>query len=276
MSHDKRQVIRIRDVSPDVQVVDASQVGRAWDSQRTVSSVASGKRMPGKESMAISRAPLSLDMTATCSSGVAPMSAHPPAVTSIPAMSTATITSGEIEEVGSSAVAPLMDMEDSLTGCPYRFTSYSGQPFSDGNPAFGLQLHHPRFLESVGAPESARLLYRSPTFWVDQLGEEQAIAAAVNLQRDAGIMLSNLQIMSQFAMSLHRMSSEMMVLGIGQMVFPQAEVADLSPAPRTPRAAKYMSAMGMWHPQTGPGDPGPVPASSCRTCMTCEYCFPED
>ena len=51
-------------------------------------------------------------------------------------------------EVGSSAVAPPMDMEDcplldmGLPGCPYRFAEYSGQPFSDGNPAFGLQLQH--------------------------------------------------------------------------------------------------------------------------------------
>ena len=185
-------------------------------------------------------------------------------------------------EVGSSPLTPPMDMEDSpllatgLPGCPYRFTSHSGQAFSDGNPAFGLQLHHPRFLEFVGAPESARLLYRSPTFWVDQLGEKHAMAAAVNLQRDAGIMLSNLQILSQFATSLHHMSSEIMVLGIGQMVFPKAEVTNLSPAPRAARVTKYMSAMGLWRPQTGPGDPGPVPASPCSTCMTCQYCFPED
>ena len=175
-----------------------------------------------------------------------------------------------------------MDLEDGqlletgLLGCPYRFSEYGGQPFSDGNPAFGLQLHHPRFLEFVEAPELAQLLDCSPTFWVDQLDKEQAMAAAVNLQWDAGIMLSNLQILSQFATSLHRMSSEMMVLGIGQMMFPQAEVADLSPAPRAARAAKYMLAMGQWRPQTGPGDPGPVPASSCRSCMNCKYCFPED
>ena len=71
----------------------------------------------------------------------------------------------------------------------------------------------------------------------------------------------------------------MKVLGMGQMVFPHAEVAGLSPAARAARAAraaKYMLAMGLWRPQTGPGDPGPVPASSCRTCMTCDYCFPED
>ena len=104
-------------------------------------------------------------------------------------------------EVGSSALAPPMDMEDSpllatgLPGCPYRFTSYSGLAFSDGNPAFGLQFHHPRFLEFVGAPESARPLDRSPAFWVDQLGEEQAMAAAVNLQRDAGFHVGRMPLM---------------------------------------------------------------------------------
>ena len=101
------------------------------------------------------------------------------------------------------------------------------------------------------------------------------MAAAVNLQRDAGIMLSNLQILSQFITSLHRMSSEMMSIGMGRVVFPAEEIADLSTAPRALRAAKYMAAMGLWRPQTGLGDPGPVPASSCNACMNCRYCFPE-
>ena len=183
---------------------------------------------------------------------------------------------------GTSATAPPIDLGDGrfletgLPGCPYRFSESGGLPFSDGNPAYGLQLHHPRFLEFVGAPESARLLDCSPTFWVDQLGKEQAMAAAINLQRDAGVMLSNLQILSQFATALHRMSFSMMALGIGQLLFLRAEVDDLSPAPRAARAALYMSAMGLWRPQTGPGDPGPVPVSSCRSCMNCKYCFPED
>ena len=99
-----------------------------------------------------------------------------------------------------------------------------------------------------------------------RLGEEDALAAAVNLQRDAGVMLSNLQIRSQFVTSLHRMSSDMMILGMGRVVFPSEEA---------PRSAKCMAAMGLWRPQTGPGDPGPVPASSCNTCMNCRYCFPE-
>ena len=101
------------------------------------------------------------------------------------------------------------------------------------------------------------------------------MAAAVNVQRDAGIMLSNLQILSQFVTSLHRMSSEMMSIGMGRVAFPAEEIADLSTAPRAPRAAKYMAAMGLWRPQSGPGDPGPMPASSCNACMNCRYCFPE-
>ena len=63
-------------------------------------------------------------------------------------------------EVWSSAVASFMDTEDNpliktrLPGCPYRYRSYSGQAFSDLNPAFGLQLHRPRFLEFVGLPNA--------------------------------------------------------------------------------------------------------------------------
>ena len=72
------------------------------------------------------------------------------------------------------------------------------------------------------------------------------------------------------------MSSEMMSIGIGPVVFPTDEIADLSTTPRAPWAAKYMATMGLWRPQTGPGDPGPVPTSSCNSCMKCQYCFPGD
>ena len=113
-------------------------------------------------------------------------------------------------------------LKSGLPGCRYRLLEFGELPFTDANPAFGLQLHHPRFLELVGAPESARLLDCSPSFWVEELGKEQAIAAAVNLQRDAGVMLSNLQILSQFAMAMNRMSFSMMALGLGRSLFPRA------------------------------------------------------
>ena len=37
-----------------------------------------------------------------------------------------------------------------LPGCPYRFTSYTAPLVADTDPAFGIQLHNPRFLEFAG------------------------------------------------------------------------------------------------------------------------------
>ena len=172
-----------------------------------------------------------------------------------------------------------MDMEDSplintsMPGCPYRMTSYTGTAAVDADTRYGLQLHHPRFLKFIGAPESARLLNQSSSFWVDRLGQESAMAAAVNLQRDAGFMMSNLQILGQFVTSLLRMSAEMLSIGVDHVVFPVEEVDRLSVMPRAQRAAKYMTAMGLWRPPSGPGATGPLPASTCTSCMNCEYCF---
>ena len=172
-----------------------------------------------------------------------------------------------------------METEDSplitasMPGCPYIMTSYTGTAMVDTDTRYGLQLHHPRFLEFIGAPESARLLNQSPSFWVDRLGQESAMAAAVNLQRDAGFMMSNLQILGQFVTSLHRMSAEMLSIGVDHVVFSVDEVDRLSVMPRAQRAAKYMTAMGLWCPPSGPGTPGPLPSSTCTSCMNCEYCF---
>ena len=119
-----------------------------------------------------------------------------------------------------------METEDSplitasMPGCPYRMTSHTGTAMVDADTRYWLQLHHPRFLEFIGALESARLLNQSPSFWVDRLGQESAMAAAVNLQRDAGFMMSNLQILGQFVTSLHRMSAEMLSIGVDHVVFP--------------------------------------------------------
>ena len=88
-----------------------------------------------------------------------------------------------------------------------------------------------RFLKYIGAPESARLLYNSPAFWIQCLGDDDALAAAVGLQRDTGIMLL---IILQCVTSLHRMSSEMLDLGMGRVMFPSKEVAALSTTPRVP------------------------------------------
>ena len=98
---------------------------------------------------------------------------------------------------------------DGMRGCQYHMTSYdqdSGGP--DFSPAYGIQLHDPRLLEYVGAPESAQLLSRSPEYWLHHLGYEKTLAAALQLQHDAGLILSNVQVLQQFVTSLNRTSSE--------------------------------------------------------------------
>ena len=82
----------------------------------------------------------------------------------------------------------------------------------DVDPAYGLKLHHPWFIEFVGTPESARLLTRTPNHWVATLDRDSTVSAALQLQHDAGLMSSNLQVLGQFVTSLNRMSSEVMRL----------------------------------------------------------------
>ena len=127
---------------------------------------------------------------------------------------------------------------DSLPGCQYRMTSYDDDvDRSDLNPAYGLHLRDPRLLEYVGAPESARLLSRTPEYWMHHMGRDRAMSAALQLQHDAGLILSNLQVLGQFVTSLNR--------------------------------------MGLWRPPSTPGVPGPLPSSSCNACMMCADCFPD-
>ena len=59
---------------------------------------------------------------------------------------------------------------------------------------------------------------------------------------------------------------------VDYVVFPVEEVDKLSVMPRAQRAAKYMTAMVLWRPPSGPGAPGPLPTSTCTSCMNCEYC----
>ena len=96
---------------------------------------------------------------------------------------------------------------ESLLGCQYRMTSYDAADRPDLDPAYGLHLHDPRFLEYVRAPESARLLSRAPDYWLHHMSRDQAISAALQLQRDGGFIMSNLQVIGQFVTSLNRMSS---------------------------------------------------------------------
>ena len=98
----------IGDASPDVLLVDALPVRVPGGTRRSVARAPPGKRMPEKVSMTISPVHPSLDMTVMCTSGVVPMPTQPPAVTTVPAMSAATVTTREVEvRPGPSRVQPL-------------------------------------------------------------------------------------------------------------------------------------------------------------------------
>ena len=109
---------------------------------------------------------------------------------------------------------------------------------------------------------------------VNTMDREEAVSAALQLQHDAGLIMSNLQVLGQFVTSLNHMSSEVMRLAFGQEQFPSVAIQAISPLPRVRRAAHYMAAMGLWRPPGGPGAPEPIPTSSCNNCMQCANCFP--
>ena len=101
------------------------------------------------------------------------------------------------------------------------------------------------------------------------------MSAALQLQHDAGLILSNLQVLGQFVMSLNRMSSEMMRVAFDNEPFPTEAFQSVAPSYRVRRVADYMAPMGLWRPPSTPGVPGPLPSSSCNACMMCSDCFPD-
>ena len=60
---------------------------------------------------------------------------------------------------------------DQHGGCPYRVTSYRDYKHYIKDGQFGMQVHHPQFLEWVGA----RLLGRAPGEWVRSLTRVQTL-----------------------------------------------------------------------------------------------------
>ena len=143
---------------------------------------------------------------------------------------------------------------DGMRGCQYRMTSYDqecGGP--DFSTAYGVQLHDPWLLEYVGAPELTRLLSRSPEYWLHHLGHEKTLAAALQLQHDAGLIQSNVQVLQQFVASLNRTSSEVMRVAFGRAPFPADAMQQVVPSYRIRRAAHYMAAMGLWRPPSSQG-----------------------
>ena len=62
-------------------------------------------------------------------------------------------------------------------GCAFRHTTYSVEDHALPEGGIGVPLNHPRFLEWIGAPESAWLLEMSPGQWCNTLSRDQAMTA---------------------------------------------------------------------------------------------------
>ena len=165
---------------------------------------------------------------------------------------------------------------NSMPGCQFRMTSYDDRDNRDDlDPAYGIHLYDPRMMEYMGAPESVCLLGRSPEYWLEHMGRDRAVSAALRLHHDASLIMTNVQVMSQFVTSLNRPSSEVMRTVYAREPFPTDAVQFVTPGRRVRRAAHYMAAMGLWHPTSAPVLPGPISISSCNSCMACEDCFPD-
>ena len=105
-------------------------------------------------------------------------------------------------------------------GCAFRHTTYSVEDHAPPEGGLGLPLNHPRFLEWIGAPESAWLLEMSPGQWCNTLSRDQAMTAAMQLHRDACLMKTNLDILDQYALALHGTASTILQKTIGSSPYP--------------------------------------------------------
>ena len=90
----------------------------------------------------------------------------------------------------------------------------------------------------MGAPESARLLGRPPAEW------EQTLHAALQLQCDAILMSSNLNVMQQYGIKPHQMASDILQSVFGRHFFPSAAVNDAVPVPRVLHTCTHLAPMG--------------------------------
>ena len=101
--------------------------------------------------------------------------------------------------------------------------------------------------------ESARLLSRDPEYWVEHMGKEKTVSAALQLQHDAGLSLSNVQILQQLVTALYGVSANVMGAVRGHQPFPTQAMRPALLSGGVDRAAHYMTAIYLLRPPIAPG-----------------------
>ena len=105
-------------------------------------------------------------------------------------------------------------------------------------------------------------------------GPPERLYVALQLQRDARLMSSNLMVLHQHAIALHRMSMEVLHTVFGRELFPSGAVEDAAPVPRVLSVSIQMAAMGLWRLPVGPVGPGPDNVHHDEDCPGCTRCHP--
>ena len=137
-------------------------------------------------------------------------------------------------------------------GCTFRNTTSRASDYAAPVGDYGFPLHHPRFVEWIGVPQSAGLVEFSGSQWVDKLSRDQAVTAAIHLRRDVGLMQTNVDVLDQCALSLQKAASRMIDNCLGPCMYPADEVAAGALGPRIRLAVVQMEGMGLWRPSLDP------------------------
>ena len=122
-----------------------------------------------------------------------------------------------------------------------RCSDRNGYMISGRSDAYLLRLlNQPRFVEWIGVPQSTGLIELSGRLWVNKLSRDQAVTAAVHLQRDVGLMQTNVDVLDQYALSLQKAASRIIDNCLGPCVYPAVEIATGALGPRVRRASIQM------------------------------------
>ena len=75
----------------------------------------------------------------------------------------------------------------------------------------------------------------SPEYWVHHMGRDKALSAALQLQHDAGLILSNVQVLQQFVTALSWTSSDVLQAVHGRRPFSANAMQQVMPSNRVRR-----------------------------------------
>ena len=100
--------------------------------------------------------------------------------------------------------------------------------------------------------DGSGLVECSGSQWVDKLSQDEAVTAAMHLQHDVGLMLTNVDVLDQYALSLQKAASRMIDNCLGPCMYPAEEVAAGALGPRVRRAVVQTEGMGLWRPSMDP------------------------